>query len=98
MHARKSLLYSGNEPWMKKNGGIFDVIIGAFDRAEICELVGICLLSQITETYDGLSAFKDESGPQSEKIKKVRIIFTQKGLTNNTILEIENCRPLRRYL
>ena len=51
MHARKSLLYSGNEPWIKKNGGIFDVTMGAFDGAEICELVGIYLLSQITETY-----------------------------------------------
>ena len=69
MHARKSLLYSGNEPWIKKNGGIFDVTMGAFDGAEVCELVGIYLLSQITATYekkdiglyrdDGLGVFKD---------------------------------------
>ena len=65
--------------------------MGAFDGAEICELVGICLLSQITETYekkdvglyrdDGLSAFKDTSGPQSEKIKKkIQKIFRENGL------------------
>ena len=30
-HARKSILYNDGEPWAKKEGGSFDVIIGTYD-------------------------------------------------------------------
>ena len=43
-HARKSLLFNNEETWIKKNGGHFDVTIGAYNGAEVCELVGIFLL------------------------------------------------------
>ena len=79
-HARKSLLFNDNETWMKKNGGLFDVTMGAFDGAEVCELVGTYLLNLIGNKYnssdiglyrdDGLAVFKNTSGPQNEKIKK----------------------------
>ena len=42
-HARKSLLYNNSEPWMKKDSGLFDVTLGAYDEAEVCELVGTFL-------------------------------------------------------
>ena len=42
-HARKSLLYDNSEPWMKKDSGLFDVTLGAYDGAEVCELVGTFL-------------------------------------------------------
>ena len=54
--------------------------MGAFDGAEICELVGTYLLSILAEKYpkediglyrdDGLAVFKNKSGPQLERIKK----------------------------
>jgi len=79
-HARKSLLFNNGESWMKKGGKLFDVTMGAFDGAEVCELVGCFLLSKITQKYnkkdiglyrdDGLAVFKNTSGPQSERIKK----------------------------
>ena len=40
-HARKSVLYKNGEPWGKKEGGSFDVTMGAYDRAEVCERIGI---------------------------------------------------------
>ena len=43
-HARKSLLFSGDAEWMKKNGDLFDVTMGSYDGAEVCELVG-CISS-----------------------------------------------------
>ena len=80
MHARKSLLYKNEEVWMKKESGLFDVTMGAYDGAEVCELIGIYLLSILSSKYnkkniglyrdDGLAVFKNISGPQSEKIKK----------------------------
>ena len=48
-HCRKSLLYNNNEPWMKKNTeSCFGITMGSFDGAEICELVGIHVLSLLS--------------------------------------------------
>ena len=41
---RKSVLYNDGEPWVKKEGGRFDINMGAYDRAEVCELIGIYML------------------------------------------------------
>ena len=49
MHARKSLLFSKKQPWVKRNGSEdFDVPMGCFDGAEICELVGTYILSKLS--------------------------------------------------
>ena len=79
-HSRKSLLFNNNESWMKKGGQLFDVTMGAYDGAEVCELVGCYMLSIITRKYnkkdiglyrdDGLTTFNNISGSQAEKIKK----------------------------
>ena len=42
-HCRKSLLFSNSDAWVKKDGNLFDVTMGSFDGAEICELVGLYL-------------------------------------------------------
>ena len=54
--------------------------MGSYDGAEVCELIGIFMLSLIANKYslnnirlyrdDGLAVFKNTSGLQSEKIKK----------------------------
>ena len=66
---RKSLLFNEGGTWMKKDG-LFDVTIGAYDEAEVCELVGF-LLDKISVKYDknniglyrdnGLSVFKNST-------------------------------------
>ena len=38
--ARKSLLFDENDTWMKKQSGLFDITMGAYDGVEVCELVG----------------------------------------------------------
>ena len=48
-HSRKSLLFDKGNTWMKKGGDIFDVAMGAYDGAEVCELVGTFLLEKISE-------------------------------------------------
>ena len=79
-HGRKSLLYKEGEPWIKKQSNNFDIIIEPYGEAEVCELIGIFMLSLIGNKYnpsniglyrdDGLAVFKNTSGSQSEKIKK----------------------------
>ena len=44
-HAKKSLLFDGSNTWIRKQGGLFDVQIGAYDGAELCELVGTYMLN-----------------------------------------------------
>ena len=81
MHSRKSLLFTNNQHWIKKVGDpSFDVTMGSFDGAELCELVGLFILHSLSEKYglntsglyrdDGLCCFHDISGPDSERIKK----------------------------
>ena len=90
-HARKSLWYKEGEPWIKKQSNTFDVTIQSYDGTELCELIGIFMLSLIGNKYnpnniglyrdDGLAVFKNTSGPQSEKIKKTfQKMFKNKGL------------------
>ena len=47
-HYRKSLLFSDNKIWKKKTTqSCFDVTMGSFDGAEICELVGLYIQSKL---------------------------------------------------
>ena len=47
MAARKAMLYLDGQPWAKKGGDIFDVGMGFFDGAEVCEVVGLFMLEEI---------------------------------------------------
>ena len=78
---QKSLCFStSNKPGSKKESGLFHVTMGAYDGAEVCELVGIFILHKLSSIYnknniglyrdDGLAIFKNISGPQAEKIKE----------------------------
>lgn len=45
-HSKKSLLFNEGSPWCKKKGNPwFDVAMGSYDGAEVCELVGLYVLS-----------------------------------------------------
>ena len=45
MHSRKSLLFNNNKIQVKQDNPDFDVTMGNFDRAEVCESVGLYLLN-----------------------------------------------------
>ena len=92
MHSRKSFLFecSGNI-WVKKENEDFDVTMGSYDGAEICELVGLFLLSELNRILgtnkaglyrdDGLCCFQKLSGPQLERTKKtICELFRSHGL------------------
>ena len=89
-HARKSLLFSKGSTWVKRTGGLFDVTMGSYDGAEICELVGLYILSLLSRTFDrdsiglyrddGLAALK-LSGPQADRARKdITQVFKDCGL------------------
>ena len=81
MHSRKSLLFNNTDIWIKKNGDPdFDVTMGSFDGAELCELVGLYILHILGAKYgkhriglyrdEGLACFGYTSGPQADRIRK----------------------------
>ena len=69
---RKSL----DNPWVEKGESNFDVTMGAYDGAEVCELIGIFNLSLFSKHInknhiglyrnDGLATLKNTSGPEAE--------------------------------
>ena len=54
VHARKSLLYNEGEPLIKKQSNNFDVTMGSYDGAEVCELIGIFMLKECSGQYSVL--------------------------------------------
>ena len=91
-HARKSLLYNRDTPWVKRSGDtLFDVTMGCFDGAEICELVGLFILHKLTADLgkeyvglyrdDGLVLVRGTSARNADNVrKKLHDIFHQIGL------------------
>ena len=96
MHSRKSLLFSGTDVWIKKDGDKdFDVTMGSYDGAEYCELVGLYILHKLGEKYgkeriglyrdDGLACFENTSGPEVEKIRKAFIKLFKNEFSLNIV-------------
>ena len=76
MYCLKSLLFDNATAWTKNNlSSIFDVSMGSFDGAEVCELIGLFLLNNLSEKYgknsvgpyrdDGLVLLRNASRPQN---------------------------------
>ena len=49
--ARQSLLFDKTSVWVKKDNSDFDVTLGNYDGAELCELVGLYLLDLLTNEF-----------------------------------------------
>ena len=80
-HSCKSLLYHNDDPWVKKDTSVeFDVTMGSYDGAEVCEIVGLFMLDMLSKLFeknsiglyrnDGLSIFRNYNGHQSDKVQK----------------------------
>ena len=75
------LLFYNNEPWKKKeHDSSFDVTMGSYDGAELCELIGIYIQSLLESTLekdlmglyrdDGLIILRNTNSQQTDKIRK----------------------------
>ena len=90
-HSRLSLLFCpSGETWQRKES-LFDVTMGAYDGAEICELVGLYLLHRVTSLLpincnglyrdDGLIMIAGRGGSGLERIRKDMIaLYRSEGL------------------
>ena len=98
-HSRKALLFNNSECWVKKSGKLFDVTMGAYDGAEVCEIVGLYLLSKIHKIVpisyiglyrdDGLAVIPNANGPKLDRIRKDLIkCFKEENLQITTIINL----------
>ena len=81
MQARKPLLFHDSIPWVNRSGNEdVDVLIGWYDDAEVCELVGAIFLDNLSHVIDktsvglyrdnGIGVFKSHFGPETERKTK----------------------------
>ncbi|KAK3737381.1 hypothetical protein QZH41_011519 [Actinostola sp. cb2023] len=105
MHAKQTLLYRGDVPWVKKDTSddLFDVTMGAYDGAESCELVVVYMLSQLKSICgeaiglyrdDGLAVFHDPPRLVECAKKKICSLFASNGLK----ITIEANKKVINYL
>ena len=86
--ACNSFLFSVNQDWIKKQGATFDITMGGFHRAEVCDLVGLYLLSQLREIIPNVGLYRDDglavSSATCRQIelmkKKICQLFDRNGL------------------
>ena len=93
MHCRKSLLFFSNETWKNKSTeSCFDVTMDSFDGAEICEIVGFYIQSNLENILpktnfglyrdNGLILLRNLNGQQMDKKRKTIIkIFKDIGFS-----------------
>ena len=92
-HVRKSLLFHNDKVWVKNNNqhSLFDVTMGSYDGAEVCELVGLFLLNKLAVIFgkdnvglyrdDGLLILRGTGGRQADQArKKLHEIFKEHDL------------------
>ena len=100
----RKTLFNEKIPWVKKDSSEdFDVPMGCFDKAEVCELVGTFILNKSKNVFqnntfglyrdDGLAVTKGLSGPEIERLKKKVKTFKDCGLniTIEAYLHTVNC-------
>ena len=80
-HARKSLLFhDGNACVKKEENLLFDVTMGSYDGAEVCELIKLYLLGKLASLIgtknvglyrdDGLAVIHQANGPKMDRKRK----------------------------
>ena len=63
LHACKTVLFSQDRVWHKKennNSDLFDVPMGSFHGAEICDLIGLFILSKLSKILDVCGMYRDD--------------------------------------
>ena len=99
LHCRKSVLVGKDGSlWIKKDNANFDVAMGSYDSAEICDLCGLFLLWRIGRLIPELNVglYRDDglstvvaNGQDMERIsKKLHKLFKEEGLNITTEVNV----------
>ena len=86
------------KPWVKKGNKVFDVTMGSWDGAEVADLVGLYLLSQLTDLHLDLGLYRDDGlavcdqPPRQAELTKKKLckIFKENGLNITAEANLKN--------
>ena len=89
-----SLLYSEGQPWRKKDcTNFFDITMGSFQGAEVCDLVGLYLLSQLGTLKINCGLYRDdglgEIGGTNRQIENIKKKICEIFRKNNLKITVE---------
>ena len=99
MHSCETFLFHDGKPWVKKGGrGQFDVPMGSFNGAEICEMVGLYILNAMTKgpkpifrknevglyRDDGLGVIPERGCSTRDLNRRLKKLFIDMGLSITT--------------
>ena len=88
MQSRENLLFHEGEIWQKKKGN-FDVAMGSYDGAEICELIGLYILDKITKGRNPIFSIEDVGLYRDDGLAVVRTRGRAGGLLDNVRKRLE---------
>ena len=88
MNTKEAILFKDGKPWMKKGNKSFNVTMGSWDGAEVADLVGLYLLSKLSDLDLDVGLYRDDGlavlrlRPRQAELMKKRIcrIFSELGL------------------
>ena len=88
MNTKEALLFKDGKPWVKRGGKAFNVTMGSWDGAEVADLVGLFLLSKLSDLNIDVGLYRDDGlaalrlRPRQAELMKKRIcrIFSEHGL------------------
>ena len=94
VETKKSVLIMNGEFWTKKGDANFDVAQGAFDSAEVCDIVGLFLLSELEELNleasigkfrdDGLCASSGTANQNEQLKQEISEVYRKHSLSITT--------------
>ena len=77
---KKTLLFNDKQSWIKKDNKDFNVSMGSWDGAEVCEIVGLFLLSKLQNLAINLGLYRDDGlgvttlRPRLAELEKQKVI------------------------
>ena len=98
VETKKSILFHNGQPWVKKGSRLFNVTMGSFDGAEVADLVGLFLLSRLTDLKLNIGLYRDDGlavcdlkPRQTELVrKKLCQVFHGFGLRITSTANVKN--------
>ena len=104
LESRKSFLVQNGHFWTKRQSPDFDVLMGGFDSAEICDIVGLFLLSELEE--QNLNAefglFKDDglsvSGASPKEVEAIKKKICETFRKHSLDITIEANKKIVQFL
>ena len=98
LQTKKALLFSDGKTWIKKGNRSFDVSMGSWDGAEVADLVGLYLLSQLTHLKLNIGLYRDDGlavsslTPRLAELEKQKLckIFQKNGFNITANVNVKN--------